>query len=257
MFQLITAIILVKNEDKLINECIKSLNFCDEILVIYDNSTDGTIDAINRLSNKKVKVIRHPLDNNFSQARNFGLSKARNGWVLFVDSDEVVSDALAYEVSSAVGLKDQNLRNFNGFYIRRIDFMWRRPLKYGETGNIKLLRLARKYSGLWEGRIHEKWKIRGIVGTLKNSIIHRPHQTMSEFLSKINFYTNIRAQELYVKEVKAYWWSIISYPISKFIVNYFMKRGFLDGVHGLVFAITMSFHSFLVRGKLWLMWNKK
>lgn len=253
----ITAIILAKNEQKYIARCIKSLSFCDEILVIDDNSTDGTIEAINKLANRKVKVISHCLSENFSQSRNFGLHKAQNEWVLFVDSDEQISEALAFEVSSVISNWGNKMENeYSGFYIRRFDHIWGRELRYGESG-IKLIRLAKKNAGEWIGKVHEKWQIEGKVGILKNALIHYPHQTVAEFLREINFYTNVRAEELYAKSTRVYWWSIIFYPSNKFIVNYFFKMGFLDGIHGLIFAIIMSFHSFLVRGKLWSMWDKK
>lgn len=252
----ITAIILAKNEEKHIARCVKSVAFCDEILVINDNSTDGTIDAINNLANRKIKVISHSLNNNFSQARNFGLEKAQNEWVLFIDADEKISEALAFEVSNVIynwGNKVEN--EYSGFYIRRFDHIWGKNLRYGESG-IKLIRLAKKNAGKWTNKVHEKWQIKGKVGILKNPLIHYPHQTVAEFLKDINFYTNIRTEELYTKNTRVYWWSIVFYPMNKFIVNYFLKRGFLDGIHGLIFAIIMSFHSFLVRGKLWLKKNK-
>jgi len=248
----ITAIILAKNEERHIVRCIKSVAFCDEILVINDNSTDGTIEAINKLANKKVSVISHFLNGNFSQSRNFGLEKAQNEWVLFIDSDEQISEALAFEVSNVIfNRANKREKEYRGFYVRRFDHIWGKELRYGESG-IKLVRLAKKNAGEWVGKVHEKWQIEGKVGMLKNSLIHYPHQTVAEFLEEINFYTNVRAEELHAKNTKVYWFSIISYPINKFIVNYFFKRGFLDGIHGLIFAIIMSFHSFLVRGKLWL-----
>lgn len=256
MSQLITAVILAKNEDKLINECIESLSFCDEILIIDDNSTDNTIKIVNSLANKKIKIIPHNLDNNFSQARNFGLQKAKNEWVLFVDSDEVISDALAYEISNVIHTAGQDVGEFNGFYIKRQDIMWGKKLKYGETGSIRLLRLALKNAGKWIGMIHEEWKIKGKVGTLINPIIHYPHPTVAEFLKKINFYSTLRAEELYLKKVKINILSLILYPCGKLVLNVLFKKGFLDGIPGLVYALLMSFHSFLVRGKLWLMLNK-
>lgn len=246
---LITAIVLAKNEEKHIAECIKSLSFCDEILVINDHSTDKTEEIINKLGNKRVKVISHSLNDDFSQSRNFGLEKAQNEWILFIDSDEQVSAPLAFEVSNV--MNDE----YDGFYMKRFDFIWGKELKHGESG-IKLLRLAKKNSGRWIGKVHEKWKIKGKIGVLKNSIVHYPHQTTEEFLREINFYTDVRAKELYEKNIKVPWWSIVFYPISKFIQNFFLRRGFLDGVHGLVFAMMMSFHSFLVRGKLWLLMKK-
>lgn len=256
MSPLITAVILVKDEDKLINECIGSLSFCDEILIIDDNSTDDTIKIVDSLTSKKIKVISHNLDNNFSQARNFGLQKARNEWVLFVDSDELISDALAYEISSVVHTAGQDVVNLNGFYIKRQDIMWRKKLKYGETGSIKLLRLARKSAGEWVGMVHEEWRIKGKVGTLINPIIHYPHPTVAEFLKKINFYSTLKAEELYLKKIKTNMLSLIMYPSSKLIINFVLRKGFLDGIPGLIYALLMSFHSFLVRGKLWAKWDK-
>lgn len=257
MFELITAIILVKNKEKYILECIKSLSFCDEILIIDDNSTDDTIKIVDSLASKKTKIIPHNLDNNFSQARNFGLQKARNEWILFVDSDEVISDALAYEISNVVNTAGQDMENFNGFYIKRQDIMWGKKLKYGETGNIKLLRLARKNDGEWVGIVHEKWKIKGKVGTLMNPIVHYSHPTIADFLKKINFYSTLRAEELYLKKIKTNILSLILYPSSKLILNVIFRRGFLDGTPGLIQALLMSFHSFLVRGKLWTKWDRQ
>ena len=247
---MISVIILTKNEEQNIGRCIESLKWCDEIIVINDNSTDGTIEAINKLNNKKIRVIQHSLNNDFSQARNFGLEKAKNDWVLFIDSDERVSEALEFEISSILSNWANKANNeYSGFYIKRFDSIWNKELKHGESG-IKILRLAKKNAGRWIGRVHEKWQIKGKLDTLKNPLIHYPHQTITEFLEEINFYTNVRAEELYSKNTKTYWWLVFLYPVSKFIFNYFIKKGFLDGVNGLVFAIMMSFHSFLVRSKL-------
>ena len=134
--------------------------------------------------------------------------------------------------------------------------MWGRELKYGEIGNINLLRLVKKEKGEWVGKVHETLKIKGKVGEFRNPLMHYSHEDITQFLKEINFYTDLRAKELFDKNFKAYWWSIIIYPIGKFILNYVLKRGFLDGLHGLIFAILMSLHSFLVRGKLWLLSQK-
>lgn len=248
----ISAVILTKNEEKNIVECLKTLSWCDEIIVIDDSSIDKTVEIAQKF---KAKVFIHALDNNFSKQRNFGLEKASNDWVFFIDADERASDSLISEILSLNDISD-SLKNYNGFWIRRIDFLWQKKLQHGETGNIKLLRLARKDSGKWHGAVHETWNIKGTTGKLKNPINHYPHQTVTEFLKEINFYTTLKAQELHKKNVKCNWWDIILYPKAKFFLNYFLKLGFLDGLSGLVFAIMMSFHSFLTRGKLWLSWNK-
>lgn len=245
---MISAVILTKNVEQNIKKCLESVKWCDEIIVIDDKSLDKTVEIARKYG---ALVYVNSLSGNFSAQRNFGLSKAKNEWVLFVDSDEIVSDALAYEISNAVILQNQSFKGFNGFYLRRSDSMWGRQLKYGEA-NIKLLRLGRKEKGVWKGMTHEKWLIEDPVGNLVNPILHFPHKNLEEFLKEINFYTEIRANELWQKNTKVFFLSILLYPVGKFLVNYFIKRGFMDGIHGLIFAIIMSFHSFLVRGKLWL-----
>lgn len=249
---MISAVVICKNEAENIVECLKSLSFCDEIIVIDDNSIDSTQKIVNGLKNSKIKVFEHALDNDFSKLRNFGLEKAKSEWVLFIDADERVSGALAFEISNATIFSLQ----FNGFYIKRRDIMWKKELKYGEPGSIKLLRLGKKGFGKWEGNVHEKWNIRGKVKQLSNPLLHFPHKTIKDFLLEVNFYTSIRAKLLFKKGIKANFISIFLYPSGKFLLNFFIRRGFLDGVPGLIFAIMMSLHSFLVRGKLWALNNK-
>lgn len=249
---MISAVILTKNEEENIGKCLESVRWCYEIIVVDDNSTDNTLEIAKKY---KAKIFSRPLDLNFSSQRNFGLSKTKNEWVLFVDADEILSEALTYEIQGAIGLS-RNLDNFNGFFIKRSDFLWGKQLKYGETGGIKLLRLARKGHGFWEGAAHESWKIDGPVGNLKNPLLHFPHKTIEEFLKEINFYTDLRAKELGNKQVKVYFYSVLLYPLGKFFINYFVRRGFMDGIRGLILAVIMSFHSFLVRGKLWILQDR-
>lgn len=248
---MISVIILTKNEEKNIVDCIESLSFCDEIIVIDDYSDDRTVELAKRA---KAHTVSRSLNGDFAAQRNFGLAQAKGEWVLFIDADERVDTSLRDEIIQST---NHPISQYNGFYIKRRDFMWGKELRHGETGSIKLLRLARKSKGKWEGRVHEVWKIQGAIGELQHALLHHPHQTITEFLQEINFYTSLRAQELYEKRVKTYWWSVILYPKAKFFVNYFLKRGFLDGLHGFIFAMMMSFHSFLFRGKLWLLWKQK
>jgi hypothetical protein len=98
--------------------------------------------------------------------------------------------------------------------------------------------------------------VKGKTLVLQKPLLHYPHPTIAEFLKEINYYTDIRAKELYRRKVFVRWWDILLYPKAKFILNYFLRRGLLDGSAGFVFAVMMSFHSFLVRGKLWLLWQK-
>lgn len=247
---MISAIILTNNEQENIEACIASVAWCDEIIVIDDNSTDKTISLAKKAG---AIVISHPMQGSFAAQRNYGLSQAKGDWVLFVDADERVSNALWYEIMQHV---NESFTTARGYFIQRKDTIWGRQLLYGETGSQKLLRLARKSAGEWKGTVHEVWDIKGHKQTLRNHLDHFPHQSIAAFLKEINYYTDLRAKELFDRKVKSHWWTILLYPSGKFVHNYVLKRGFLDGIAGIIVAITMSFHSFLVRSKLWLLWNK-
>lgn len=250
----ITSIVLTKNEEKNIVDCLESLSFSDEIIVIDDNSEDRTIEIVENFSksHKNVKLFKRSLNLNFSKQRQFGIEKSSNDWILFIDADERVTEELAMEILDNVSSPAQ----FSGFLIPRIDFMWGKRLRHGETGNIKLLRLFNKKDGELVGKVHESWQTKKGVKILGSPILHYPHPTISEFLKEINFYTDLRADELYEQKKKVNAFSIFLYPVSKFLLNYFLKLGLLDGNAGLIHATLMSFHSFLVRGKLWQRYNK-
>lgn len=240
---MVTAVVLTKNEEKNIVDCLDSLSFCDEIIVVDDKSQDRTVEIAKSYN---ANVFVHSLGDNFSSQRNYGLEKAKNEWVLFIDADERVSSILAKEISYKIS---ENKKE--GFYVKRDDVLWGRRLTHGEVGNTYLLRLGRKDRGKWKGKVHEKWELNGKKEYLKNSLDHYPHQTVGEFLKEIDFYTDLRAKELLLAGEKTSWYLILLYPKAKFFLNYILKLGFLDGLPGFLFAIMMSFHSFLVRGKLW------
>ena len=246
----ISAVVLTKNEEKNIDACLKGLDWCDELIVVDDHSTDKTVELAKK---HKAIVYEHALENDFSKQRNFGLEKAKNEWVLFVDADETVSENLRNEI---IQYTNNPINQCNGFYVKRIDYMWGKQLKYGEQGNIKLLRLAKKEAGKWSGKVHEVWNIAGSTSLLENPLQHFPHPSLAEFLKEINFYSTLRAQELHAKGVTAPWFSVLLYTKGKFFQDYIVKFGFLDGIEGFIAALIMSFYSFLVRGKLWQLTSK-
>lgn len=252
---MLSVIILTKNEEKNIVDCLETALWADEIIIVDDYSEDRTLEIIEDLGSKKIKIYKNSLDNDFSKQRNFGLSKATKKWVLFVDADERISKGLKEEINEII----INARNetIEGFYVKRRDVVWGKILKHGEAGNVNLLRLGIKNTGLWTGKVHETWQIEGKTDELENILMHYPHQTINEFLKEINFYSTLRAKELYGDKTKVSFLDVLLYPKAKFILNYFLKFGFLDGIEGLISAIMMSFHSFLVRGKLWMLWQKK
>lgn len=248
----LSVVILIKNEEGNILDCLEGVLGAEEILIIDDFSEDRTPEVIESLHRKNIKVLKHPLENDFSKQRNFALSKAKNDWVLFLDADERVSPELLEEIKNKI-----KSEQFDAYRIKRTDVMWGRKMRFGEVGNTRLVRLGKRKAGKWRMNVHEEWNVEGEVGDLDNGLTHYPHKSVKEFLSEINFYSSLRAKQLLDEDKRFIWYEIILFPKFKFFLNYFLKLGFMDGVQGLVLAIFMSFHSFLVRGKLWLLENNE
>lgn len=246
----ITAVVLTKNEEKNIERCLRSLDFCNEIIVIDDYSTDKTLDIVYKVC-KVIKVFKRRLNGNFASQRNFAISKAKNDWVLFLDADE--------EITKNLELKIKNLKfdKNAAFYIKRRDYFWGKELFFGEVKKIRekgLIRLVKKGSGQWQSRVHEEFKIKNRelkIGKLNFFINHYPHQSLKEFINEVNYYSTLRAKELFHQDKKTNVFEIIFLPFFKFIYNYIIKLGFLDGPSGFAYSFMMSFHSFLVRAKLY------
>ncbi|MDO8503143.1 MAG: glycosyltransferase family 2 protein [bacterium] len=249
---MVTAIVLTKNEEKNIAKCLAGLRFCNEVIVVDEYSTDRTGEIARRYG---ARVFQRHLKSDFAAQRNFGLEKSRGDWVLFVDADERVSAALAAEIKDRVEKNKSN--GTNGFYIKRRDFVWGRELKHGESGTVKLLRLAKKNASLWKRAVHETWDVQGKTQTLENPLTHYPHQTLREFLFDVDWYSTLHARALYEEGVKSNLAKIIIWPVGKFKYGWILKLGFLDGTQGFVVAAMMSLHSFLAWSKLWLLQKKK
>lgn len=250
---MITTVVLTRNDENVIERCVKSFQWCDEVIVVDDESTDGTIGIAKKYG---AKIFVRKLNDDFAAQRNFGLEKATGEWVLFVDSDEIVSTELATEIKEIASLKTSRNDSLVGYYIKRKDYWGGRWLTHGETANVRLLRLARKDSGKWVQPVHEEWRVEGMVGELASPLLHYPHQNVAQFLEEINRYSTLYAQYLHSRGIKEPVWQIFGKPVAKFFVNYVGCLGFLDGTAGMVTALMMSFHSFLVRAKLWRLQHK-
>jgi len=245
---MISAVVLAKNEEKNLEDCLSGLKWCDEIVVIDDDSTDKTKEISQKAG---AKVIPHSLKNDFAEQRNFALKEASHDWIFFVDADERVSDKLALEIQKKI-----KKTTSTGFYCWRIDNFLGRWLKHGEIGSTRILRLARRGSGWWKRNVDEQWAVSGKTETIKNPLLHYSHRNLTEFLESINERSTLNAEAFY-REGR--WITVFEWfkPKGKFILNYFLRLGFLDGLPGFVFAVLMSLHSFLVRGKLYLLWRRR
>lgn len=242
----LSGIILARNEEKVIDRCIESLSFCDEILVVDDGSSDETV---KRALSKGVRVVSHPLSDDFAAARNFAMKEARGEWLLFVDADEIVTKGLGKEISELIPEA-----GVVAYRLKRRDVWWGKPLRFGEVRKAAekgIVRLMKKDSGRWRGTVHEEFFADGQVGTCQHYLNHFAHTSINDFISHVNEYSTIRARELQKNGVSSNAATIVLYPLGKFIYTYFFLLGFLDGAGGFVYSFLMSFHSFLVRSKLY------
>lgn len=240
-------VILAKNEEKNISECIKSVYFCDEVIVIDDNSSDNTAKLALECG---ANVYMRGLNNDFASQRNFGLQRTKGKWALFLDADERVSENLKREI---VTLVKSSQTKYSGFFLKRTDVIFGKEVSHGEMGRVKLLRLAKKDAGFWKRSVHEFWAVRGKTKTLANSLYHYPHQNLRGFVDSINAFSSLHAKSNREEGKQASLVKVVLWPLGHFVRNWVFRAGFLDKTLGFVIAVFMSFHSFLAWSKLWFL----
>ncbi|MFA9288405.1 MAG: glycosyltransferase family 2 protein [Weeksellaceae bacterium] len=247
---MISAIVLAKDEEANLDRCLASLQGLQEVIVYDDESTDKTTAIAKKYG---ATVITHASHQDFAAQRNAAMKAAKYDWVLFVDADEELSAGLQKELSKLQN--EITSRNDIAYRIKRADIWWGQKLTRGEVytaAHTGIIRLVNRTQGTWQGKVHEEFKTDGNVGTLDHEIIHRPHPTVTSFLEHINEYSSMRADELAKQGKRTNIFELIIYPFFKFLYNYILKAGYVEGAAGFSYAFFMSFHSFLVRSKLYV-----
>ena len=249
---MISAIIIAKNEEKNISEALKTVSFCDEAIVVDHRSNDKTAYIAKQ---QKASVYAFDEDD-FSSLRNYGMKKAKGDWLLFIDADERISHELREEILS---ITQSAMSQYNTYALCRIDYFWGKKVTHGELAKAYhngFIRLIKKGSGEWKGAVHEEFISQSPSGKLLHPLQHYPHSTVRDFLEDVNFYSTLRAEELLMQGRSNGPLEILFFPFFKFIYTYLIKLGFLDGAVGFVYSFMMSFHSFLVQSKLYLLNHK-
>lgn len=233
----LSIIIITHRRDQLFESSLKSSQFAEQVL-IFDNHSQNDWLKLKKKYHFDLIMDDQPIKN-FGALRNKLINKAKFEDVLFLDSDEVLSANAETEIKKCLAKTE-----YNGFYLRRIDYFLGQPMKHGEVGNVWKLRLGKKGMLKFSGAIHEIGRSAGNLGRCPTIINHYPHASISSFLDKIIFYTQLQAEERekdYSRNQIA--WELLLYPPAKFLVNFIFKLGFLDGKRGLIYALMMSFHS--------------
>jgi len=234
----LTVVIITKSE-KINKQVLEAVDFAGEIIIVVDSPVKHS------KKDGKITIYYRPLKDDFASQRNFALSKAKNNWVFFVDDDEYVSTELAREIQN-LG-KTEN----SGFFIKRLDVCFHQVLHHGETGNTKILRLAKKTKGKFIRPVHETWKVSGEVGELGSPLYHMKNNLIGGFTDRMSHYSEIDAGALRKENKPFSYLRLFLNPKGKFIQNYFCKMGFLDGSVGLFYAYLMSVQSLTVRIFQW------
>jgi glycosyltransferase involved in cell wall biosynthesis len=240
----ISLIVIGKNSSVFLNKFINVFKVFNEIIFIDDYSSDKTEEKCKKLG---IQYFKRHLNKDFTAQRNFALDKAKNRWVLFLDSDEEIDKDLTHEIKEAV-----TSEKYNGFYIKRkVNFLGH-LMSGTEMGNDKVVRLAKKNAGKWVRKVHEYWDVNGPVGELNTPMIHNTAKNLKDFISKISFYFGIHAKENEMFGKRSTILKVMVYTPLKFLNNYFILKGCKDAVFGFVVSILMSFHTFLSWSESWL-----
>lgn len=242
----LSVVIITYNEEKRIRLTLESVKWCDEIIIVDSCSTDTTVDICKEYSNCKVYI--QPFLG-YGLQKRFAVDKASNDWVLSIDADEVVTDALREEIKST--LSSSSIASA-GFNVPITMVFMNKVFKYGAENKCLHLRLFNKNEGDFDTQsLHEVVQLRGAVSTLKNEILHCSYVDTHHYIYKMNDYTSIYADESFKRAKHVGRFRSVFRFLFEFIRQYFIKCNFLNGYPGLVWSIFSSYYVFVKLVKLY------
>lgn len=241
----ISAIVITLNEESNIRECLESLKWCDEIILVDSGSSDSTVKIAEEFTNNIIVCGNLP----YGEKRNIGIDKAASEWIIWLDADERITPELQAEI-----LNNIKGSNINAFYINRRSFFLNKFIKHCGWYPDYTLRLFRKDTGIRfnASLVHEKAVYRGDTAKLNNDILHYTDLRIEHYMNKLNKYTSLSAEEMYKNRKKSSFVDIIFRPVFMFFKMYFLRLGILDGYTGLVLCTLSSVHVMIKYSKLFL-----
>jgi (heptosyl)LPS beta-1,4-glucosyltransferase len=245
----LTAIIIAKNEEEMIKDCLTSVAFCDEVLVVDGGSTDKTIDIAKKTG---ASVVEYKT-NSFADMRNEALKKAKGEWVFYVDADERVSKELVASIQNTVLSTEDK---YPAYKVKRKNFY----LGNHEWPAIeKLERLFKKEKlKKWYGDLHESPEIDGEVGELNGFLLHYTHRDLEKMLTKTIAWSETEAKLRHnANHPKMSWWRFPRVMISAFINSYITQQGYKAGTAGFIESLYQAYSMFITYARLWELQQKK
>jgi len=240
----LSVLVITKNEEKNIVECLETVRWADEIVVVDGGSTDKTVVLAGTIT---PKVFERKWDG-YGAAKNFGLTQCTSEWVLWLDADERVPEELTDEIRKTI----QSNPSQNGFEVpRRANFLgsWINHCGWYPGYVCRLFRRTR--GRFTEQKVHERLEVEGEVGRLSSDLLHYTDPSLAHYFEKFNRYTSLAAEELYEKGERFGLLQLLIRPPWVFFRMYVLRAGFLDGLPGFVLCTLSSFYVFTKYAKLW------
>jgi glycosyltransferase involved in cell wall biosynthesis len=242
----LSVYMITYNNGATIEKALQSVSgWADEVIVVDSHSTDGAQEIIERYTEKLFQYDTKDLREKYQYAQN----QCSNPWVLFIDADEWLISDIKKEISGII--LGQPL--YDGFIVNRRNIYLGREIKYGGWYPDREIRLYRKERGQWEGGIHAKIAVDGKVGALKHYYMHTPYADTAHQIRTIDRYSEAFAEDLRSSGRRFHLLNMITRPVYRFFRDYILKRGFLDGIPGLIIVASTMYYVFMKYAKLWEM----
>lgn len=243
----ISAVITTWNEAANLDECLATLDFVDEIVVVDMESTDSTVKIAKTYTDK---VYHTPYTGYVEPARNFSIGKATGNWILIVDGDERIPHTLARKLEE---IAESDSADF--VRIPRKNLVFGQWLKYSRWWPDYNIRFFKKGHVTWQNAIHSVPVTEGTGLNLdpepEFAIIHHHYRTIDEYVTRMMRYTNQQSKELIDAGYEFSLADLVNKPVSEFLSRFFAGEGYKDGLHGLTLALLQSFSAFVVYLKVW------
>lgn len=239
----LSVLIIAKNESQHIADCLNSVAFADECIVIDDNSDDGTADIARQHG---AVVFTRAMQGDFAGQQNFAITQAVGDWLLFLDCDERITTPLATEITQVISSAKKAYR------IRRLNHFAGQRVRFGTLRSDSVCRLLPRENAYFEGRVHQKLKHPYPEKTLKNAMLHYTYSSWTQYYSKFEQYTRLSAEQYYQQgKTAGFTKDILLRPLWAFIKMYAIHGGFLDGRLGWLLAVNHYYYTMTKYSRLY------